>query len=574
MKAKTANTPAQNAVAAAMILGMLACLGLVVYAGQKINEDIGPNALAAGPDGKLYVASHGKVHVFASESRREAAYDLAAMGASRIPADLAVHSDGRLFVADPKLARLLACDMAKARCGSHDMGLIGWTPAHLVPGNTFKFALDVSRGRIYVSDNGGHRLLITDATGKILASTSANAEVVFPNQVQSYAPGELTVADTNHSRIVTFDIAGDRIGKVVREFPIRTSGVGRPGRVWPFGMARLPDGRFWVMAARDGMKDADVVLFDASGRALRRIDLGPDSDPFAIALWNGTMVVGDARNYRLQAFDADGSRLRDIRDPGFEAELRQVHVAAEAWRGHRFHATIAMVVFPIVGVIVLWRMGVPITAPSRQPIARPTGITAGPASELRWLQVDAEFAKLRARNLVAMAFVVVVVVAALFFLLYFAAKGKPLGPAHLARLSLMAIVSIGVVGALSWIAISQRKHAGLSQVGVSARGLHLRTRPWHGLGDPVAGVPVPWRDVYFDGRRLFADGFSAVLVKPPMGPEMFTREVLEREVLARIPAANFISSSKLGWKIVAGAPPMAKILYIVMIIVFVASFLR
>jgi sugar lactone lactonase YvrE len=571
---KSANTTAQSAIAALMILGMLACLGVVVYAGNEINRDIGPNALAVSPDGRLYVASHGKVHVFSSEIRRETSYDLETMGASRIPADIAVHSDGRLFVADPKLARLLACDVQKSRCGSHDMGLIGWTPAHLVPGNTFKFSLDEARGRIYVSDNGGHRLLITDATGKILSSSAKSTEVVFPNQVQAFAPGELTVADTNHNRIVTFDVSGDRVGKVLREFPVAPSAVGRPGRVWPFGMVRLPDGSFWVMAARNGMKDADITLFDVSGKPLRRMDLGPDSDPFAIALWKDAVVVGDARNYRLHAFQADGTNLRAVRDPAFEAELRQVHAKADAWRGYRFQATIAMIAFPIVGVFVLWRMGVPLVSPGRQPIARPVGLTPSQlTAEPRWLPVEPEFAKVQSRSLVASVFILVACFAAMLAYLYFATRGKSLTPVHILTLVMLVLVALATVGASAWIAVTQRARVADSSLGVSLRGLHLRARPWHGLGNRVDRGPFAWSEAYFDGRRLFAGG-ATVVVKAPMGPEMFAREELEREVLSRIPAANFVSAGKLGVKIVKSMPLPAKVVYGALLVVLLITFLR
>jgi len=51
----------------------------------------------------------------------------------------------------------------------------------------------------------------------------------------------------------------------------------RPGRRLPMDLAPSPGGGWWVLIARDGMKEGDVVLFGVDGNAVKRIDLGPDS---------------------------------------------------------------------------------------------------------------------------------------------------------------------------------------------------------------------------------------------------------------------------------------------------------
>jgi len=243
---KTGAKPLQNLVAGLMILGMAACLWFVFHAGSQINRELGPNALAVSADGKLFVASHGKLHVFSDEKHREASYDFEPMGLPRAPADIGVRSDGRLYFANMEEGRLVVCDLRKGACDGKDLGLASWTPAHLQPVNTFKFFIDEPRSRLYISDNGAHSLVIADATGKVLSRTGASKEVIFPNQVASYAPGEITVADTNHNRIVTFDVSGDKVGKVLREFPTRGLAPSRPGKgpggIWcsPVGRAARP----------------------------------------------------------------------------------------------------------------------------------------------------------------------------------------------------------------------------------------------------------------------------------------------------------------------------------------------
>ena len=354
--------PRQTAVAGLMIVGMLACLGLMVHAGNVLNKDLGPSALAAAPDGRLLVVSHGKVHVFSKDGRREQSVDLGALGVDSVPSDIAVRTDGRVFIADAAAAQLAVCDLQKSTCGGRDLGLPAWTPEHLMPGNTFKFALDEAKNRIYISDNGGHRLVIADRAGKVLSRSSGARDVVhFPNQLQAYAPDEVTVVDTNHRRIATFDVSGDRVGKVVREFKTDAPGVARDGRAWPFAMTRLPDGAYWVLVAAAGMKNADVILYSPEGKPRKRVDLGADSDPFAIALWNGWVLVADARTYRLHAFNPDGSDPGLFSDAAWDRELDVHRSTAANWRRIRTLAIAGIVLFPILGIGILVAMGVPLT---------------------------------------------------------------------------------------------------------------------------------------------------------------------------------------------------------------------
>lgn len=540
----------QGAVAGLMIAGMVACLAVIVHAGNELNREVGPNAMAVAPDGRLFVVSHDKVHVFTAENRRESVLDLKAMGAPRIPSDIAVHSTGRLYLADQEGARLVVCDIALARCGGQDLGLTGWTPEHLMPNNTFKFTLDEGRGRIYLSDNGGSRMLIADASGKVLARTPGDRSVVwFPNQVATYAPGEMTVVDTNHHRVATFDVSADTIGRVVRSFPIDAPGIAREKRAWPFALARLPDGNHWVAVAGDGMKDADVILYSPQGKALKRVDLGPRSDPWAIAAWNGNVVVGDARNYRLHAFAADGSRVREFGDPAFERELREREVTALAWRQYRAYAIVGVIAFPLVAIGLLRGMGVPMMSPHRRPIERPAlvGEPAAPR-ELTWFAVDpryVESATRQQRNAVIFMPVFLVVTAFIFFGMY---------GASVSAKTLWALG--GIMGGMVLVLGAVLFHTGRGlrnrlrsiRLGVSPDGFHFfAPSSQSGVLKIVEGGPIAWRDVYFDGRRLLA-GRQAFFVKLPTGAEIFERAAFEREILARIPKANFVGSGALAWR--------------------------
>ena len=152
----------------------------------------------------------------------------------------------------------------------------------------------------------------------------------------------------------------------MRSFSTDAPGVARAGRSWPFAMARLPDGGYWVLLAANGMKNADVILYSGDGKARKRVDLGADSDPFAIALWNGWLLVADARTYRLHAFNAtDGSDPGQLSDAAWDGELDQHRATAATWKLIRFLATVGLILLPLLGIGVLIAMGASITGAKR-----------------------------------------------------------------------------------------------------------------------------------------------------------------------------------------------------------------
>jgi sugar lactone lactonase YvrE len=539
----------QAAIAGLMIVATVACLAVIIHAGNELNREVGPNAMTVAPDGRLFVVSHGKVHVFTAEERREKVLDLVAMGAPRVPSDIAVRSDGQLYLADQVGATLVACEIERSRCGGQHLGLRSWTPEHLMPNNTFKFTLDETRRRIYFSDNGGNRMLITDADGRALGRSAGDRSIVwFPNQVASFAPGEMTVADTNHKRVVTFDVSEDQVGRVQREFSTAAPGIARDKREWPFAMARLPGGGTWVAVAGDQMKDADVILYDPEGKPLVRADLGPRSDPWAMAYWNGSVVVGDARNYRLHAFAPNGSKVREFRDAGFEQELREREVHALAWQQYRQFAIVGIIAFPLVGIGLLRGMGVPLLSPSRQPISRPANVEQPPDPRaLTWIRTDPKYIEfvLKQARQVRIMFVPLMLLMPLSFFLVF---GAPFEVRILWALGgIMAGMAVLMGIALFLTGRGVRKNLDAIRLGVSREGFHYVAPPGSFPVKVVQGGPVPWRDVYFDGRRLLA-GKQIILAKLPQGQEVFERAELEREILARIPKANFVNTVSLGLK--------------------------
>ncbi len=534
----------RNLVAALAILGMLGCLALVFHAGSAMNRTIGPSALAVGTDGRLHVASHGRLHVFDAAGTRVAKTDLEPLAGPLIVSDIAVLGDGRVLLADPDGPALVRCSPGRSPCERLALDLAAHTREHLVAGNAFKLFVDETRQRIYLSDNAGHRLVIADLEGRVLAASAARKDLHFPNKLWLSAPDRVDVVDTNHRRIATFDVSGDRVGPVVGQLRLDATGIARPGRAWPFAAAVQPDGERWVLLARDGMKDADVVAFGEDGKARRRVDLGADSDPFAIARFGDRTIVADATNYRLLAIPAGAGPAAEFGDAAFRGELAEARAVRERWVHARTGAQAGVVLAPLLGIFFLWRLGVPLQAPARQPIAAPGAGQALPLGrEVRWLEVDPAFIERQSRLLgrAAWAFGLGLAAMAAFAVLAF---GEALQEPRVRNLGILtAIMAVAAVALGVAMPGRMRRRVPATRLGASRDGLHFRVPDVTRLSQEAApreGV-ARWQDVHFDGRRLLV-GREVIVVKLPVGGELFDRDRLAGEILAHVPAANRIGA--------------------------------
>jgi hypothetical protein len=346
--------PLQGLVATVALAAVAACFYLIFEAGERIYDSIGPSKAVAAADGNLYVASHGFIHIFGADGKRRARFDLANAGVTRTPSDFAVHRDGRLVIANPDGSDLSRCTVAPSACEQVDPKLTRVRLQKALPLNSVKIAIDEERARYYLSDNAGHRVVAVRFDGSRIAE-SQRFTVHYPNQVGVHEH-ELRVVDTNHRRVAVFDITGDTLGAMKPGVSLDAVDVARAGRKWPFDAVRTPSGETWALLGDDLMKDADLVVFDASGRARTRVDLGDDSDPFDIEPWRGRVLVADATRYRLDAVTPEGKLEAAGLDPEFMAEMQRAGDGPRQWRLIRRAAQIGIGVVFLLALLILWRI--------------------------------------------------------------------------------------------------------------------------------------------------------------------------------------------------------------------------
>ena len=320
--------------------------------------------------------------MFGTGGAREQAIDLRALGVHPRPSDFEVHRDGRLVMADPNESLLMRCTPPSGPCERIDVKLLSKPGQQVLPLNAAKVHIDERGQRYYVSDNSGHRLVAADFSGRVLATSAARA-VWYPNQLAMVDESELEVVDTNNRRVAVFDVSGDRIGKVVRQMSTDADGIARAGRRWPFDSVRLADGRIWVLIARERMRDADLVLFDAKGAPLSRVDLGADSDPFDIESWRGRIWIADATNYTFESVAGDGTGRKPIEDRAFASELVEEHAEVRRWTFYRQLARIGLLAVPLAGILVMWKLGMLVVPPKRPQAGAANAISPGAIMAIR-----------------------------------------------------------------------------------------------------------------------------------------------------------------------------------------------
>ena len=170
--------------------------------------------------------------------------------------------------------------------------------------------------RLYVADNGNHRIAVLDAVTLKELSTFGQGEVDEPHDVVFNAQEQLLVADTGNSRIAVYAIGGTG-GRLVGQ--IR----GRISR--PEGVAVHPDGRVFATGAASGnlvvYRDGKVVGEVGGFSAPHDVEFAPDGGIWVADAGNDRMVRLNEKLEITQTlgrpdFDFNGPRYQDFDEAG------------------------------------------------------------------------------------------------------------------------------------------------------------------------------------------------------------------------------------------------------------------
>jgi len=496
-------------------------------------------------DGRLVLLSHGRLHIFGIDGVRQQVVDLESIGAPPRPSDFDLHRDGRAVLTDPDNPELVRCTLPAGPCERVPVGTFSVPGQEVLPFNAAKLFVDDEGGRYFISDNSGHRVIATTFDGKLLGGTKFRV-LSSPNRLRLVAPDRLEVVDTDHRRIAVFEVSPKGIGPFVTSRSTRAGKLGRPGRFLPFDVEPLPEGATAVLVAEIGMKNADLVFFDRAQEPRLRVDLGPDSDPFDVFPWRGRLWVADATRYRLDAVDFDGRAAPGLEDAAFIEELARERQVPEEWKYYRKVAQVALVVIPLFGALLVWKLaeepaGDPRRAPmpARRSEAGIEWLAPRPAfiGRLRWITRGMAW-------LFLLGYVAWITTVMVFFQgAVFSYSGVRV------LLPTMALMLVSAVVVFSITLAAPRMLEGLR---LGARDKDLRyevPRPLIERFRIVEGA-VGWDRVYFDGKHRLVVGDQLLVLRRPLYGEVFDEAAFQRAIVARIPRANVFSGLrflKVAW---------------------------
>lgn len=170
------------------------------------------------------------------------------------------------------------------------------------------YGVAVHKGRIYVTDTVKRAVMMFDVPGKKfkMLGTEGPGALRKPIGIAASKQGEIFVADNTAKRVVVFDSDG----KFLRAFG-NSSMLSRPS-----GVAVSPDGNHAYVIDTGGVNTQEhhLYIFNAKTGELEKTigTRGRKDGEFNLALQvttadDGTIYVTDSGNFRVQAFNPDGS---------------------------------------------------------------------------------------------------------------------------------------------------------------------------------------------------------------------------------------------------------------------------
>ena len=204
----------KTTIAAGSLVVAMACIALLFYSGARLNDGLsGPTRMTKSADGTLWVVSHRALHQLKADGMRVQKIELSELGIKDIVSGLAVAGNDTVFIAQASPSSIQRCLLQERKCTDITPAVTSTAGA---PTYSMMIAVNDAAGRLLISDNGGHRVLLADFDGNVL-DRSTPAAYRYPNQPTWIAADKIAVPDTNHHRIVSVSIADDKLGAPRRE---------------------------------------------------------------------------------------------------------------------------------------------------------------------------------------------------------------------------------------------------------------------------------------------------------------------------------------------------------------------
>ncbi len=516
-----------NGLAVVAMLGMLGALLLVGRAVTRMAGTAGPSVLASSDEAVYFVAGDA-LHVADTAGRLQEVIPLAALGLGRTVSHIAAMEEF-LLVADGGTGIVKRCDLVRRTC----------TKLTALPGARRGEALALApapeAGRLYVADTANHALHAYGLDGRRLYRLDIEGGLKYPNEVLWLGRDQLLVVDTNHHRILIVQDEGTGRTRLLQEMAAKNS-LGR-GNTWPTAAARDSTGRTWVINSDGRLRNGEVIAYDAAGAARRRVELGENADPIALATLDGGVLLADFENDRLQRIDVDSGRVEVFGDAALQGALNDLGARRATGQQAQYLSIGLMVVFGLIGAVagyLDWKARREYSAVRPPGVAIRQGAFQDPAAvceaSARFsLRPDAHgIVWLHATSKHLRALYAITLLVALSFILMVATLVQSFSPLPLKLIAGLAAMGLLVLGLNAWIVLGMKR----LRIGTDGKTLHVVDM----FGRRARGLPETF---VHTGRHLLL-GRVAVPVPNPRG-SMFDKEAfaaLIDPLLERTPRSN------------------------------------
>ncbi len=334
------SSAAVAAIRALLALPFLVAVGGLVYFSSQ-RADSGAYAVAAAANGEIALASEQRLYVVGPEGELRQ-FGLRDFGIRGPVTHMAYSAQGELHLADSASGSIFSC--------TYGVGVCMPLPEHDAVdgpfGEAFRFTFTPDGRFIVVTDTYTHALVVVDRDGDILAEYEVDETgLCLPNGIAYGRDGRLYVADSNHLRIVSFDLganglrergshatasqaAGECISHTDKLSDVMERVSSLPGmrddRARPVALAQDGGGHWWVTLSNVRSEPADVAMFSEDWKRVQRVAGPEDLDSFALAAFNGGVLVADAGRHGLLRAGADTLEARSYDNAAFAEAMAQV----------------------------------------------------------------------------------------------------------------------------------------------------------------------------------------------------------------------------------------------------------
>jgi hypothetical protein len=304
----------------------MAAIGASLWAQRQSGALQGPQALAALPDGQVWLTVNDAFWQLDADGTLLARIPIAALGLPDRPAAIAPAPGHRLLVSQNGSAILHWLDTRTRRLSGQTA--LQW-PDDLRQLLDHPMTVVVSpQGTIAVATAGGHRVLVFEADGRFRAVTRPGL-YRFTNGLW-WAPTALWTTDTNRFALVELD---PQTLQERRRIQLKHNEMAARYLSW---VAPVPqaDGHLRPLASvarmRNGMQVGRIVNVWPDGDE-QTLPLPDDAQPQDLAWRHDTLLVVDGATWRVRRFGLNREALPDFGDPHARAELAALYAKRQGF---------------------------------------------------------------------------------------------------------------------------------------------------------------------------------------------------------------------------------------------------